>query len=126
MKSQLILIAILSGRAAALDLRNAHVAADPNLTGTEKKAAQMLVEEVERRTALQWTLGAGAGPTIRLHHATGNGPAEGFHLSVRGNTVDIQGNDARGTLFGVGRFLRALRWDHLRLEEHTSELQSRQ
>src|SRR5665647_1068823 len=113
MKTQLILIAILSGRAAALDLRNAHVAADPNLTGTEKKAAQMLVEEVERRTALQWTLGAGAGPTIRLHHATGNGPAEGFHLSVRGNTVDIQGNDARGTLFGVGRFLRALRWDHL-------------
>ncbi len=112
MKTQLILIAMLAGRAAALDLRTAHVAADPNLTGIEKKAAQMLVEEVERRTALQWTLGEGAGPTIRLHHATGSGPAEGFHLTVRGNTVDIQGNDARGTLFGVGRFLRALRWDH--------------
>jgi hypothetical protein len=101
-----------AGAAGALDLSKAHVAADPNLTGPEKKAVQMLVEEVERRTALQWT-GSGAGPAIRIHHASGNGPAEGFHLSVQGLIVDIQGNDERGTLFGAGRFLRALRWDHL-------------
>ena len=55
---------------------------------------------------------SGSGPTIRIHHATNSGASEGFHLAVRANTIDIQGNDERGTLFGVGRFLRALRWDH--------------
>src|SRR5581483_2484271 len=30
---------------------------------------------------------------------------------VHGNSIEIQGNDERGTLFGVGRFLRELRWD---------------
>ena len=105
-------VAFLAGSAAALDLHQAHVGADPNLTGPEKKAVQMLVEEVERRTALAWPVAAGSGPSIRVHHASGSGPAEGFHLSVRGGAVDIQGNDERGTLFGVGRFLRALQWDH--------------
>ena len=113
MKTQLILIALLAGRAAALDLRNGRVNADSNLTGPERKAVQMLIEEVEHRTALQWPLAPGSGPAIRIHHANGSGPAEGFHVTVRGATVDIQGNDERGTLFGVGRFLRALRWDHL-------------
>ena len=100
----------LATSAQALDLHNARVAPDPNLTGPEKKSVQMLIEEVEHRTALDWS--QGSGPIIRIHHATNSGPAEGFHLTVRGSTIDIQGNDERGTLFGVGRFLRALRWDH--------------
>lgn len=112
MNKHFIILILLAGSAAALDLRNARVSADPNLTGPEKKALQMLVEEVEHRTALQWA-SSGNGPVIRVHHASGSGPAEGFHLSVRGGSVDIQGNDERGTLFGVGRFLRELRWDHL-------------
>lgn len=111
MKPFLLALA-LTASAYALDLRNAHISPDAALTAPEKKAVQMLVEEVERRTALQWSAGTGS-PTIRIHHGTGTGPAEGFHLSVRGATIDIQGNDERGTLFGVGRFLRALNWDHL-------------
>ena len=102
--------------ACALDLREAVVSTDTNLTATEKQAVRMLVEEVERRTALGWSRPAGSGrpsgPTVVVHHARGSGPAEGFRLQVRGSGVDIQGNDERGTLFGVGRFLRELRWDH--------------
>jgi hypothetical protein len=30
--------------------------------------------------------------------------------------VEMRGNDERGTLFGVGRFLRELRWDRGRAE----------
>jgi len=112
MKRYLVVTILLAGSAAALDLRSAHIAADPNLAGPEKKAVQMLVEEVERRTALPWPA-SGNGPAIRVHHASGTGPAEGFHLTVRNGSVDIQGNDERGTLFGAGRFLRELRWDHL-------------
>jgi hypothetical protein len=100
----------LTTTATALDLHNARVNPDPNLTGPEKKSVQMLLEEVEHRSALNWS--SGSGPTIKIHHATNSGPSEGFHLTVRANTVDIQGNDDRGTLFGVGQFLRALRWDH--------------
>ncbi len=112
MTKHLVVIISLAGSAAALDLHSAHIAAGPNLTGPEQKAVQMLVEEVERRTALQWPA-SGGGPAIRVHHASGSGPAEGFHLTVRNGAVDIQGNDERGTLFGAGRFLRELRWDHL-------------
>jgi len=106
--------------AAPLDLRNAAVVANPNLTAPEKKAVVMLIEEVERRTAVRWALlpstPSANVPSIHVHHATGSGPAEGFEVQVRGNAIDIQGDDERGTLFGVGRFLRELRWAHLTAE----------
>ena len=92
----IILTLWLTTNAAALDLHNARVTPDPNLTGPEKKSVQMLLEEVEHRTALNWS--TGSGPTIKIHHALGTGPKEGFHLTVHQNTVDIQGNDERGTL----------------------------
>ena len=96
----------------ALDLRDARVVTDPNLTGPERKAAEMLVHEVRARTGLDWALvtgGATGIPAITIQHATGAGPAEGFRLRVRANGVEIQGNDQRGTLFGAGRLLRELR-----------------
>jgi hypothetical protein len=95
----------------AVDLSHARVAADASLTGHEKNAVTMLVEEVEKRTALQWG-SQGSGPVITIHHASGAGPAEGFRLRTTAEGVDIRGNDERGTLFGIGRFLRELRWDH--------------
>jgi hypothetical protein len=73
------------------------------------KAAQVLVEEVERRTQVRWPVSAqapGAGPAIRLER--GSGPAEGFLVSTEGDTVTVRGNDARGMLYGVGYLLRAL------------------
>ena len=109
----LVLLVLAAGNASALDLRNARVQSDPDLTGPEKKAVRMIVEEVERRTALQWDSGSGGGPVIRVRHCSGAGPAEGFHLTVRSSGVEIFGNDERGTLFGAGRFLRELRWGHL-------------
>lgn len=112
MHRQLGLLLLMAGSASALDLRNARVRPDPNLTGPEMKAVRMLTDEVERRTAVLWPVGQGSGPAIQVHHALGSGPAEGFHLTVRAGAVDIQGNDERGTLFGVGRLLRELRWDH--------------
>jgi hypothetical protein len=112
MHKYLAMSILIAGSASALDLRDAHVSADANLAGPEKKAVQMLIEEVEHRTALQWPLTPGAGPSIRIHHGSAAGPAEGFHLTVRGNVVEIQGNDERGTLFAVGRFLREFHWDH--------------
>ena len=105
-------IAALScGTASALDLRQSRIAADSNLSGPEKKAVEMLTEEVEKRTALRWGA-SGSGPVITIHHARGSGAAEGFHLRIANGGVDIQGNDERGTLFGIGRLLRELRWDH--------------
>jgi len=99
--------------AAALDLRTAQVLADSNLTGPETKAVEMLIAEVEERTGITWTREgspATAGPAIAIHHAAAMGPAEGFQLRVAADGVSIQGYDERGTLFGVGRLLRELRW----------------
>lgn len=95
----------------ALDLTHAHVVADATLTVHEKNAVEMLVEEVEKRTALNWGT-QGSGPAITIHHGSGTGPAEGFRLQSTGAGIVVQGNDERGTLFGIGRFLRELGWGH--------------
>lgn len=76
----------------ALDLRNARIAADSNLSGPEEKAIEMLVQEVQSRTGLRW-LPSGSttdGPVIRIHRATGTGPAEGFRLTLTGGAVAVQ------------------------------------
>jgi hypothetical protein len=111
-------LALCGGSAFALDLQHARIAADGSLSGPEKKAVSMLADEVEKRTGLTWPVNAPSttGPVITIHHATGVRPAEGFHITVHGNAVDIRGNDDRGTLFGVGRFLRELRWDRQQVE----------
>src|SRR5262252_6243186 len=108
-----ISIVLCASSALALDLHDARVRTDANLSPVEKKAVSMLVEEVGKRTGLAWLVNgsAASGPIVTVHHATGSGPAEGFHLTVRGSAVEVQGNDDRGTLFGVGRLLRELRWD---------------
>lgn len=107
----LALAALVSPRCFPLDLTHARIVADSTLTVHEKNAVEMLVEEVERRTALHWGPN-GSGPAIAIHHTDNAGPAEGFHLQTTAGGVDIRGNDERGTLFGIGRFLRELDWDH--------------
>jgi len=108
-----LVFAFLTGSlAASLDLHDARISADANLSEPERKGVEMLVQEVEKRTGLNWINAATRqGPLIVIHHMTGSGPAEGFRVSVRDGRVDIQGNDERGTLFGIGYFLRELRWD---------------
>ncbi|MCU1236397.1 MAG: hypothetical protein JWP63_4364 [Candidatus Solibacter sp.] len=97
--------------AGAVELRNVHVAPAPNLTGPEKKAVELLLHETKVRTGLDWSSNdsASGGVSITVRHATGRGPAEGFRLTAAPGAIEIQGNDERGTLFGVGRLLRELK-----------------
>jgi hypothetical protein len=119
----------------AVDLKNAVVVAPAGLSGPEKKAVTMLVEEVEKRAHIRWPESSvwpttnvpviAVGPRSALddfggphnqslkQEMTGAGPAEGFRLCMKQSqgepAVFVIGNDARGVLFGVGRLLRELR-----------------
>jgi hypothetical protein len=130
-----VLFALLSGplQATALDLRNAVVVSPAQLSSREKKAVQMLIEEVEKRThvllPMMTAWPASNAPVI----AVGNGSTlqqlagpyakellavrkasdpEGYRLCVKRGAaspgVFVVGDDARGVLFGVGGLLRAL------------------
>jgi len=120
---------LLATSAAALDLKNAVVVAPPGLTAPEKKAAAMLVDEIARRTRIRLPLAdtwSGARPAILVCRESGLGAlganfatrlipaaagAEGYRLQVLDGVVLVVGNDARGTLFGVGGLLRQLRME---------------
>jgi hypothetical protein len=120
---------LLATSAAALDLKNAVVVAPPGLTGPEKKAAAMLVDEIARRTRIRLTVAetwSGARPAILVCRESGLGAlggnfaarlipavagAEGYRIQVTDGVVLVVGNDARGTLFGVGGLLRRLRME---------------
>ena len=99
---------------AELDLTTATITLPAQPTQLEKKAATLLVEQVARRSWVQWSIAnsapVGDSPLIQLQRASG--PAEGYRLTAnrRGKrvVVTIVGNDARGVLYGVGGLLRSL------------------
>ncbi len=109
------------------DLSRAVVVAPAGLSGPEKKAVQMLVDEVHKRTQIRWQVvdrppAAGqvtvaVGPSKlaaafagRFADALAKEPAptaaEGFRIRSDAGGVVIAGNDARGVLFGIGYLLR--------------------
>ena len=115
-----------------LDLTRAVVVIPPTLSGPEKKAVSLLVEDVTRRAGVKWqvtsrwpgekTAVVAVGPVKAAEAFTGPfakflGAAsrplkpEGFHIRTEadGPAVLVAGNDPRGVLFGVGRLLRELR-----------------
>ena len=117
-----------------LDLSRAVVVTPASLSGPEKKAVTLLVEDVTRRAGVRWEVvhqwpggkSAGAvvavGPVSALNDFAGPFAAslgaagqpkrpEGFRIRAEasGPAVLVIGNDARGVLFGVGRLLRELR-----------------
>ncbi len=105
--------------AAPLNLSQAVISAPPGLERLGQKAAQILAEEVEKRTGIRWQIvprpESDHTPVIHLHilpPATPAHPAEGFQISTQAEqtalTVSIRGNDARGLLYGVGFLLRHL------------------
>jgi hypothetical protein len=119
---------------AALDLTKAMVVVPQNMSGPEKKAVTMLIEEVDKRTEIRWERAAlwpvGPLPVIlvgrvselrsfavelgaELSDDRGVRGAEGYRIRVtrrnRAPVVIVAGNDARGVLFGIGRLLRVLR-----------------
>ncbi|HEY6271569.1 MAG TPA: hypothetical protein VIX19_06185 [Terriglobales bacterium] len=121
--------------ASGLDLSKAVVVAPRTLSARERKAVQVLVEEVEKRTQIRWTVVedltpeessavvVGSWRALRESHSkspgglvTPSGPAtaaEGYRLRAAGRSkaplVVVEGADDRGVLFGVGGLLRALR-----------------
>ncbi|MCE7984558.1 MAG: hypothetical protein DYG89_25580 [Caldilinea sp. CFX5] len=102
----------------ALDLRQAVIQMPLQSGALMQKAATVLVEEVEKRTRLRWsvryTAATDATPVIALLLADPEAtlPADGFQISTQVEAsvaqVQIVGNDARGLLFGVGYLLRHL------------------
>src|SRR5436190_5417413 len=121
---------------AALDLGKAVVVSPENLSGPERKAVTMLVEEVGKRTQIRWerasswpssstpviavgpvsALPAFAGDLAQeLSKVPGVEGAEGYRICVKRRkgapVVFVIGNDARGVLFGIGRLLRSLRME---------------
>ena len=116
-------------RKPKLELSAAVLVVPPGLSGPEKKAATMLVEEVEKRSHVRWSMTerlpeAGQPAVILGQRAAlvrsfpslaeklrtgGNGKAEGYQVVAGGpGTVVVAGNDVRGVLYGAGRLLRLL------------------
>ncbi|MDQ1255834.1 MAG: hypothetical protein QG656_428 [Candidatus Hydrogenedentes bacterium] len=119
--------------ATPLDLTGAVVVTPSDLTGPERKAVEMLVDEVFKRSSVRWqvqqawpadaktviVVGSGsslptvAGPFADILPADGGKGAEGYRLkTVSRDGVDavlVAGNDAHGVLYGVGRLLREMR-----------------
>jgi hypothetical protein len=105
--------------APQLDLSRAVVCASPRLDRLGRKTAQVLVEEVEKRTRICWQIvqqgEIGDTPVILLDvldAATPTHSADGFQIRTRldqaAPTIHILGNDSRGLLYGVGFLLRHL------------------
>lgn len=125
-----------------IDLSSALVVAPAALSKRERKAVQVLVEEIERRTAIRLPISETwpALPSAKIVvgsrdalHSLGALPQdiaaiapsaapEGYTLRVRPTTtptVAVVGTDERGVLFGVGGLLRNLRmtYNQIRLND---------
>lgn len=127
-----------SGLAAGpgrLDLTNAVVVQGSSASPRERRAARLLIDEVEKRTAIRWkivdALPVAETPAIvvgridevkelamafadRIAKPSGPLKAEGYRLVAFKDgrttpTIIVFGNDERGVLFGCGRLLRELR-----------------
>jgi hypothetical protein len=123
--------------AAEIDLSQAVIVVPDGLSGPENKAVQLLVEEVRARAGAAWDVTIrwpqAAVPIVAIGPAhllrsdsspvrqliSSAQPAaearEGYQIRTVGReggapTVLVSGNDARGVLFGVGRFVRELRF----------------
>jgi hypothetical protein len=104
--------------ASAMDLTGATVVVPASFTGLEKKAAAVLIEEVEKRSQVRWPISpsrpSDGSPAVIITRASG--PAEGFRIQAEGTTVTVAGNDPRGVFYGVGRLLAALRIRRQKIE----------
>lgn len=104
-----------AGMKSAFDLTAANIHAPAHLSALGQKAAQVLQEEVAKRTRVRWAIvqdaPVGNAPRITLEVGTDAAlPADGFEIRTQVATAQIEiiGNDARGLLFGVGYLLRHL------------------
>jgi hypothetical protein len=117
-KLKLLCLAVLGASALlGAHFENAVVVLAGSPTTPQKKAAQMLVEEIEKRTQLRLKISsqvpAGA-PTIQLRLAAGK--PESFTIASTNNEVVVSGADDRGIVFGAGYLLRQFHMSRQRLE----------
>ena len=125
----IIALGLLSLSAAAADLRNAAIFVPRDAPSPEQKAAQMLTEEIAKRTQIRLEVTHTAPPADRPVIALGTAAelgarasglpavapgADGYRVKAGPNGVVIAGNDVRGVLFGAGYLLR-----HLHMERQT-------
>jgi hypothetical protein len=125
----------LNAAAAAedvVDLNNAILVSASDAPSPERKAIQMLVEEVAKRTRLRWaretSWPTNDAPVIVVGNTTSLQPflkSRGIQITTREAregyriwidlaprpVVWVAGDDSRGVLFGVGRLLRTLRME---------------
>jgi hypothetical protein len=127
---KLLALALCCAAAFAADLRTAVIVIPRGAPSPEQKAAQMLTEEIARRTQIRLPVSDAASsgrPMVALGTAAELGAraaglpapvggADGFRAKVSAAGVVIAGNDPRGTLFGAGWLLRHLRMDRQVLE----------
>jgi hypothetical protein len=131
MSGTLVVSSRLYGQSAAsgIDLKNSVVVVANNATAREKNAANVLIEEVEKRSQRQWKLQAGGGRvagtsiyagTRTSARAFGSRIASATKAAARlspdgytiqtgkdadGEWIAVIGADERGLLFGIGRLL---------------------
>lgn len=101
----------------AADFKQAVVVLPASPTTPEKKAAQMLVEEITKRTQLRLKIApqAPAGAPA-IHLRLGSGKPESFTISSTNNEVVVSGADDRGIVFGTGYLLRQFHMSRQRLD----------
>ena len=92
----------------ALDLSRASLTLPPNASALERKAAQVLQEEIEKRSQIRLPVGAPAATAISLEIRRNAQAPEGFTIATSPNVVSIIGSDGRGVLYGAGYLLRKL------------------
>lgn len=131
---------VWSADGARLNLANAVVLAPASLTAVERQAVLMLIEEVEKRSQVRWQSVSSwpdsnfpviaVGPVTSLRQfdrklsdilgEAGPAPAEGYRVQInqKGSPtlIVVSGNDSRGVMFGVGRFLRELKMSRGQIE----------
>jgi len=115
MKPPCLAVAMLASAALAADFRQAVIVLPASPTMPEKKAAQMLSEEIEKRTQVRLKIAASGSPAIYLKVAPGGKP-ESFTLTSTATTATVTGADDRGVVFGAGYLLRQLRMARQKLE----------
>jgi hypothetical protein len=122
MKLLVFALLLAANSFAALDFRGVTVVAPAGASVPQQKAAQMLSEEIEKRTQLLVPVATTVptkGPVIFLRTGTQPGP-EGFALTSTHEgerpTVTVKGFDDRGVIFGAGYLLRQFRMGRQRLE----------
>ena len=85
----------------------------------QQTVAEVLHEEVKKRTGFNWTVSTEASDngnsiTLTIDKSFSLKP-EGYHLIIEKNgdksKIDISSSDKRGLLYGAGKFLHMLEWE---------------